>query len=354
MPVSNDVLNSTLQDLKGPLLMSFEEKVPLFNWLKKASRTSSEKGTWIQRLLMGGSPTSGIALRNGGETFDTTRTEQVQKILVGTQRFGCAIAIPGLDLEINDGKLGAIKLIKEYPAAVIAAMAIDLDRYFLTGVSNGRFLATSECQGWNTLNGEKVNATGITGVTNGLIDFAATTSQTDTVQSLAKSTAYNYVNQYGNIVGGWAAAGRKTTTKVYRQCARYNTSGPDKGPDIMFADDDTYANIETEDRTLVRTEYVQSDIDKGIAGLHRRFLNADLVAAQNLILTDFTGAPVNGLIYLLTSSGFEKIDYKTFDISNFEDRIANQDNVVAKGLGQFALICPNMAVQGAVTGGANP
>jgi hypothetical protein len=354
MPVSTDVLNSTLQDLKGPLLMSFEEKVPLFNWLKKASRTSSEKGTWIQRLLMGGSPTSGIALRNGGETFDTTRTEQVQKILIGTQRFGCAIAIPGLDLEINDGKLGAIKLIKEYPAAVIAAMAIDLDRYFLTGVSNGRFLATSECQGWNTLNGEKVNATGITGVTNGLIDFAATTLQTETVQSLPKSTAYNYVNQYGNIVGGWAAAGRKTTTKTYRQCARYNTSGPDKGPDIMFADDDTYANIETEDRTLVRTEYVQSDIDKGIAGLHRRFLNADLVAAQNLILTDFTTAPVNGLIYLLTSSGFEKIDYKTFDISNFEDRIANQDNVVAKGLGQFALICPNMAVQGAVTGGANP
>ena len=29
-------------------------------------------------------------------------------------------------------------------------------------------------------------------------------------------------------------------------------------------------------------------------------------------------------------------------------------NVVAKALGQFALICPNLAVQGAVTGGANP
>lgn len=326
----------------------------MFNWLKKASRTSTEKGTFIQRLLMGGASTGLIALRNGGETFDTTRTEQVQKIMVGTQRFGGAIAIPGLDLEINDGKLGAIKLIKEYPAALIAAMSIALDRYFLTGVSGNSVLPTSECSGWLTLNGEKTLSAGITGVTAGLIDFAAPASQTDTVQSLAKSTAYNYVNQYGQIVGGWAAAGRKTTSAVYRQCARYNTAGPDKGPDMMFADDDTYANIETEDRSIVRTDYVQADIDKGIAGLHRRYLNADLVAAQNLVLTDFTGDAVNGLIYLLTSSGFEKIDYKPFDISNFEDRIANQDNVVAKALGQFALICPNLAVQGAVTGGANP
>jgi hypothetical protein len=354
MPVSLDVLNSTLQDLKGPLVRTVDEKTPIFDWLKKTNRNVAAKGTWIQRNIGGMSPTQGIALRNGGETFDTTRTETVQKIMVETQRYGCAIAIPGNDLEINDGKLGAIALIKEYPQAVLAALARDLDRFFLTGVSNGNFLPTSACQGWNTLNGEKVFSTGILGVTNGLIDFAATTSQTDTVQSLAKSTAYNYVNQYGQIVGGWAASGKKTTSAVYRQCARYNTAGSDKGPDIMFADDDTYANIEAEDTSRVRTEYVQTDIDKGIAGLHRRWNNADLVCAMNLILTDFTGDALNGLIYLLTSSGFEKHTYKEFDISNFEDRIANQDNVVAKGIGQFALMCPNLAVQGAVTGGANP
>ena len=123
MAVSLDVLNSTLQDLKGPLLMSFNEKTPLFRWLEKTGRTSSEKGTWIQRMLMGGSPSQMIGLYNGGETFDTTRTEQVKIIKVGTHRFGGAIAIPGLDLETNNGSLGAIKLIKEYPASVIAAMS---------------------------------------------------------------------------------------------------------------------------------------------------------------------------------------------------------------------------------------
>ena len=354
MAVSLDVLNSTLQDLKGPLLMSFNEKTPLFRWLEKTGRTSSEKGTWIQRMLMGGSPSSMIGLYNGGETFDTTRTEQVKIIKVGTHRFGGAIAIPGLDLETNNGSLGAIKLIKEYPASVIAAMAIDLDRFFLTGVSNGKVLATSECQGWNTLNGEKVFSKGVTGVTNGLIDFVATSSQTDTVQDLAKSTAYNYVNQYGQIVGGYAANGRRTIMKTYRQCARFNVAGPDVGPDMMFADDDTYANIEAELATRVRTEIVQKDADEKLGSLTLPYLGGTLVAAQNLVLSDFTGDAVNGLIYLLTSSGFEKIDYKKFDISNFEDRIANQDNVVAKALGQFALVAPNLAVQGAVTGGANP
>lgn len=354
MAVSLDVLNSTLQDLKGPLLMSFNEKTPLFRWLEKTGRTSSEKGTWIQRMLMGGSPSQMIGLYNGGETFDTTRTEQVKIIKVGTHRFGGAIAIPGLDLETNNGSLGAIKLIKEYPASVIAAMAIDMDRFFLTGVSNGKVLSTSEMQGWNTLNGEKVFSKGITGVTNGLIDFAAPALQTDEVQSLQKSSAYNYVNQYGQIVGGYAANGRRTIMKTYRQCARFNMAGPDVGPDMMFADDDTYANIEAELATRVRTEIVQKDADEKLASLTLPYLGGTLVAAQNLVLTDFTGDAVNGLIYLLTSSGFEKIDYKKFDISSFEDRIANQDNVVAKALGQFAFVAPNLAVQGAVTGGANP
>lgn len=354
MAVSLDVLNSTLQDLKGPLLMSFAEKTPLFRWLEKTGRTSSEKGTWIQRMLMGGSPTQMIGLYGGGETFDTTRTEQVKIIKVGTHRFGGAIAIPGLDLETNNGSLGAIKLIKEYPAAVIASMAIDMDRFFLTGVSNGKVLSTSELQGWNTLNGEKVFAKGVTGVTNGLIDFAAPSTQTDEVQSLQKSAAYNYVNQYGQIVGGYAANGRRTIMKTYRQCARFNMAGPDVGPDMMFADDETYANIEAELATRVRTQVVQKDSDEKVASLTMPYLGGQLVAAQNLILTDFTGDAVNGLIYLLTSSGFEKVDYKKFDISSFEDRIANQDNVVAKALGQFAFIAPNLAVQGAVTGGANP
>lgn len=354
MAVSLDVLNSTLQDLKGPLLMSFNEKTPLFRWLEKTGRTSSEKGTWIQRMLMGGSPSQMIGLYNGGETFDTTRTEQVKIIKVGTHRFGGAIAIPGLDLETNNGSLGAIKLIKEYPASVIAAMAIDMDRFFLTGVSNGKVLSTSEMQGWNTLNGEKVFSKGVTGVTNGLIDFVAPASQSETVQDLQKSTSYNYVNQYGQIVGGYAANGRRTIMKTYRQCARFNMAGPDVGPDMMFADDDTYANIEAELATRVRTEIVQKDADEKLGSLTLPYLGGTLVAAQNLVLSDFTGDAVNGLIYLLTSSGFEKIDYKKFDISNFEDRIANQDNVVAKALGQFALVAPNLAVQGAVTGGANP
>jgi hypothetical protein len=354
MPLSLDVLNSALQDLKGPLVLTVDEKTPFFAWLKKAGKITADKGTYIQRMIMGGGPSQFIAIRNGGETLDTTRTEQIKQIVVGTQRYGCAIAIPGLDMEVSEGKLGAVKLIKQYPAAQLAMLAIDLDRFFLTGVSNGKVISTAECQGWNTLNGEKTFATGITGVTNGLIDFAAPASQTDTVQGLAKSTSYNYVNQYGQIVGGWAAAGRKTTMKTYRQCARFNTAGPDKGPDMMFADDDTYANIETEDRTLVRTEYVQADIDKGIAGLHRRWANADLVAAQNLVLSDFTGDATNGLIYLLTNGGIEKVVYKDLDFSPFEDRIANQDNVVSKGVGQFAILSQNLAILGAVTGGANP
>jgi hypothetical protein len=351
---SLDVLNSALQDLKGPLVMTVDEKTPFFAWLKKNGKITSDKGTWIQRNLMGGGPSQFIALRNGGETFDTTRTEQIKQIQVGTQRYGCAISIPGLDLEVSEGKLGAVKLIKQYPAAQLAMLAIDLDRFFLTGVSNGKVISTAECQGWNTLNGEKVFATGITGVTNGLIDFVAPASQTDTVQALAKSTSYNYVNQYGDIVGGWAAAGRKTLNNVYRQCARYNTAGPDMGPDIMFADNDTYGNIEAEDRTMVRTEYTQTDSDKGLKGLHRRYLNADLVCAMNLVLSDFTGAPLNGLIYLLTNGGIEKVVYKELDFSPFEDRIANQDNVISKGVGQFGILSQNLAILGAVTGGANP
>ena len=353
MPVSLDVLNTNLNDLKGPLLMTFKEKTPLFDWMNKRKKINPTKAPQIERLLVGSAPVALDAVRTGGETFDTTRTENIKKLYVGTQRFAGAIAIPGLDLETNDGPLGAIKLIKEYPAAVIAAHAMALDRFFLTGVSGNAVLSTAACQGWNTLNGDAVFATGIPGVTNGLIDFAAPSAQTDTVQGLAKSTAYNYVNQYGDIVGGYAASGRYTFGKTYRACSKSSTLGPNTGPDICFADDETYANIEKEDLTRVRTTVVQGDIDKDLSAMRRVFLNMELVAAQNMVLTDFTtAAALNGVAYLLSSQGIEMHVFKEFNITPFEDRIANQDNVVAKMLGQFGIVVPNMAVHGAVTGGA--
>jgi hypothetical protein len=65
-------------------------------------------------------------------------------------------------------------------------------------VSNGLVFQTAELRGLLTLNGQ--NGSGIgTGVTNGLLDFQATTAQTDTVQDVAKSSTYYHFNQYNDI-----------------------------------------------------------------------------------------------------------------------------------------------------------
>lgn len=351
MATTLDLLNTTLADLQGPIEHAFEAKSPFHDLLKKRGQVSSERGQLIERVIMGGSPSQGVGIFNGTEIIPGGRTEQTHKIQLQTHRLVARIDIPKKELEENVGKTGVLKLIKTYPEAMVKLIPQDWDRFFLTGVSHGKVFSTDALSGFNTLNGQKVFSKGVVGVTNGLLDFVAEASQTDTVQNLPKSIAYNYVNKFGEIssygVDGWS-----TYIKTAREVGQANPSSPDAKPDVAFIDFDSYALIAEDNRDHVRVTTSRTDLDKGGSITELMLGGIRFVAAKNLILSDFTGSAAEGVCYMLSLDGLEWVWFKQPTLEPFTDRIPNQDVVTAKMEMQGQILMTGMRMQGVVVGGA--
>ena len=347
MAVTTDIVNTVLADLKGPVEHTLAQKSIAHKMLVARGKVSSERGSLIERVIMGGSPSQGTGIYGTGETLNLTRTEQTKKIQLQTHRVVIPISIPKKDMVENDGKLGAIKLIKEYVGAVEALLPVDVDRHLLGGVSAGNVMSSDGLQGWNTLNGQKTFAKGVVGVTNGLIDFVAGASQTDTVQNLAKSSSYNYVNQFDEI-NSYSLDGDKTYRSILREIGRWDVGGKT----AVLMDYDSFALVEQDNRDHVRIVRLQDKTDNGSDGFELPFANTTLYATPGLVLTDFTGSAAEGVAYFLNLDGIEWVWYQKPTMSDFEDRVANADAIVAKMEMQGQIVMRNMRAQGAVVGGA--
>ena len=352
MAISNEVLNTTFEDLRGPLVNSFVRSNELFEALSDKARMPMEGGSLIERTFTGGAPARGVGVYVGDELLNMTRRQQIKKFQVEPHRLVVAINIPKRELLMNSGKLAVIRLIEEYPQTVMEGVKADLNKYLLTGVSRGLVFQTAELRGLMTLNGQKSAGIG-TGVTHGLIDFTATNLQTDEVQGVAKAESYFHFNQFVQS-SGWSGDGMLKLRETYRKCAHY-AGGVGKGPDLIIMDDATYGNFEDTRRSNVRVSVVQDPDDKKGANL----LGLELGAAQvysslDLATTDFDSAsgadPTEGVSYFLNTDYLEFPMHEAPTIGKFEERVGDQDVVTALFSMQGNLICTKLPAQGACVG----
>jgi hypothetical protein len=344
------LLNTTFADLRGPLVNSFVRSNELFDALDKKARMPMEGGTYIERSFSGGAPARGVGVYVGDELLNMTRRQQIRKYQVEPHRLVVAINIPKRELNQNSGKLAVIRLIEQYPQSTMEAAKADINKFLLTGVSRGLVFQTSELSGMLTLNGQFSSGIG-TGVTNGLLDFEAIGSQTDTVQGVAKSSTYFHYNQY-NDISAWSSNGITQLRKTYRQCAHY-AGGPGKGPDLVIMDDDTFTNFEDSRRDNVRVSIVDEKIDKSnTLGLSIGL--AEVHSSIDLDRSDFTAAtaPADGVTYMLNTDYIEFPMLEAPNITEFKERVGDQDVVTALFSMQGNMICTKTVAQGCVSGGA--
>ncbi len=352
MTISTELLNTTFADLRGPLVNSFVRSNELFEALNSKARMPMEGGTKIERSFSGGAPARGVGVYVGDELLNMTRRQQIRKFEVEPHRLVMAINIPKRELNQNSGKLAIIRLIEEYPQTSMEAAKADLNKFLLTGVSRGLAFNTSELLGMLSLNGNHSSGIG-TGVTNGLLDFQATGSQTDVVQGVAKSASYFHFNQYNDITL-FSADGMSQLRKTYRQCAHY-AGGVGKGPDMVIMDDDTYTNFEDERSQNVRVTLVDDKVDKSnTLGLNLGL--ASVTSSIDLDRTDTTafgsGAPADGVTYMLNTDYIEFPMLEAPNISEFKERVGDQDVVTAIFAMQGNMICTKLPALGCVSGGA--
>ena len=354
MAISNEVLNTTFADLRGPLVNSFIRSNELFEALNSKARMPMEGGSYIERTFSGGAPARGVGVYVGDELLNMTRRQQVKKFQVEPHRLVVAINIPKKELLFNSGKLAVIRLIEEYPQMVMEGVKADLNKYLLTGVSRGLVFQTAELKGLLTLNGQITDGIG-SGVSDGLLDWEAESSQTDTVQGVKKAESYFHFNQYGGITD-FSGHGVKTLRSVYRKCAHY-AGGPGKGPDLMIMDDDTYANYENDHRANnLRVSMYDDRTDKKGSNLIGLEIGvAKLYPSLDMDVNAFTGdgspGPDDGATYYLNTDYLEFPMHEAPKISEFQERVGDQDVVTAIFSMQGNLICTKLAAQGCVAGG---
>jgi hypothetical protein len=116
-------------------------------------------------------------------------------------------------------------------------------------------------------------------------------------------------------------------------------------------DDDTYSNFEESRLNLVRVKLVEDKTERGnLLGLDLGL--AKVYSSIDLDRDDFTGAAANGVTYMLNTDFIEFPMAEAPKISDFKERVGDQDVVTALFSMQGNMICTKLPAQGCVSGGA--
>lgn len=356
MAPSTEILNTTFaQRIDRDIDASFRRTELLDRLYKGARVETMTGGTYIERPFTYGSPGTATALPQGDEVIPVTRAPISRLLRLETNRIGGAVMIPGKDLKMNAGKEQILNLYKRYPLAYLASVNRDLESWFLTGAlpTSGGTLALADVQGFTTLNGSVTGGT-LTGAANGVLDFAAPASQTDSVFDLAKDDNYGWYNQYG-ASSGWSTDGLRTLRNVYRQCVSNDPSG--NGPDLLYPDVDTFSNYEQDQIARIRLSMVEDKMDKTTVlalsiGKRAELVYSDFIDRTLSAFTAGAPGPDDGLVYFLNTDMWEMQWRDKPSLGSFEYSIPNQDVVVARFLMDGGLICTHLRSQGVAVGTA--
>lgn len=347
MPITTEILNTTFSDLRPPLQVAFKRRDPLWRVLDDKAKIDQNTGSLIERTFTGTAPARGVGIFDGFELLNMVRVQRTRRYRVEPARLVVAINIPKKELNYNTGNKAVIKLIENYPQAVLMGMKTDIDSYMLSGVSRGIVFATAELRGLLSLNGQVTTGLG-TGVANGLLDFAASTAQADSVQDVAKSVADQHFNQFADIPA-WATSGMRTERAVYRQCSAYADDG--EGPDITLMDPDVFANFEEAKLSFVRTVVVEDKTEK-TETMELSLGLSKVYYAPSLLRANFTGVAADGVTYMLNSDYLELPVSEDINVSDFRERVGDQDVVTAVAAWQGNLVATRLPPHGCVSGGA--
>lgn len=344
-----NILNTTFADLKGPLVLAWEQAIPFYNELNKRSKVRSEGGTYIERDISGGPAARGTGVFNGNERLTRQYQEKIRRYQVEPHRIVAILEIPKKDLLFNRGRAAVISLIEAHPTETMLGAAQDMNKHLLCATTDSRVFAPAEMAGFVSLNGIWAAGVGL-GVTNGLLDFATPATQTDTVQNVAKSTTISHYNQYGAITS-WATNGLKVLKQTYRKAAHFSAKKQNGGPALVIMDPDTFANYDETLDAKVRIAVVEDKTAKTPTTM-LPFLNGFAYHDLDLDRANFSGAAANGVTYMLDMDYFEMVWHQEPEISDFEDSGPDYDTVFAKFEAMGNLICKKFPAQAAVSGGA--
>lgn len=354
-----DLANSQLNDdLRSNLAGTFYERIRFFDVLRKAAQIRPWVNTpEVTDTLTTAVPGSMQPVITGDEMWTPTLSQITKKMKVEAAEFVGYLPIPyRLIRENSNVKYQLLKLVTEYPKQMMDGLNKTLNQWFLTatvptaGTGGGVVASSADMARVVTLNGLWSSGAGV-GTTNGVLDFAAPGSQTDTVFNLAKSNTYGHYNQYVAITS--SADFEKKLAQLIRKCKDNNPS--DKPPGFLFVDTTSYDNFAQQRRD--RILFTDSSGVNGNMGTQYEFFTVDGVRMMNDPCMDITASifsatdAANGFGYALTPEHWILFEHEKANVGPFE-KVQMREFMVSRIAWCGQLFCRYLKAQGAFTGGA--
>lgn len=301
MPVPVDALNvATIHLLPKLEDLFFDDHIFLRKIIEGGVDKRRSGGEYAAFDVVTDGPGSIAKLITGSEAYGYGRRNITKQGRVYIPTHIYAYAVEGEALRHAHGETGIANLLELYPEKANLDFRQKCVGQVMTG--NG---AADNIDGLATLNGDTTYNPDGTAL-NGLFDFAAKASQTDTVESLAKEGAAGGVtgwyNQYGEITS-FATNGKRIMRDVYNAC-RVRSAG--YGPATLGFTDSTsfnnyYESLDDQVRYATKTKGEEgSDIDEGLM-FHKLELFEDPSMDDN---TTLFGHGANGTMYFLNPKTF--------------------------------------------------
>lgn len=344
MPGHNtvDVLNATLQQLNKDLLNTVESFTPTLTVLGKRERKYNG-GTYIEKIICGESTGRVFGVYDPGMRFTFSSKQNLRRIRVASHRMVLTFCIPKGELAVNSGPAQIVSIKDAKVAPTLNQFRNELNSHFVMGTNSyGADGAgtPSDYYGLLSLNGDFASGL-IEGTENGLFDAAAFTSQSDTVQGLAKSSTYRYANQYA-ACSSFAGDFISTYVGLQRECRKYSTAqGSPSGPKVMICDSGTYMNLQLfMFNRAVPATVVDAKKDDGVMTANSmRFFDAEWIDEPAIVLSSFaTAALQKGCVYGIKPEHFD-LQFATMPtVSPWVDD-PTSDNLLAKAEIHGAMAC---------------
>lgn len=243
MPISNDLLSSTLYSIRDSEVDELYKKVAFLDGVRKAGGVETEPGgIKIQRPLSIQEHSSITQLATGYEPVSLAVNDVLRPAIYDWNDFVAPIVVTKKEEMENSGEYAIVKIVEARMKSVMGMLRRELNKQILVGNS-------TVLTGMNTLNGN----VGV-GSSTGFLEHLAVGSQTNIVGGISKatfSTTPGWQNQFLN------GAGTFDMSELYNLYIRTNSVAPSGDIDHVIMSQNVLASYRN--ALFANERFVQTD-----------------------------------------------------------------------------------------------
>lgn len=334
MPLSNDVLSSTLRIVKDQEVDNLFKATPLLEKIReKGGVEEVDGGSTIDRALILAEHSSITQLSTGYEPVSLAVADAMRNASYNFCDFVAPIVITRKEELANKGDRAIVKIAEARLKSVMGMLKREFEKQAVAGSS--------------TILTDMSSLNGASGLTTGFFEARTFGTQTNTVGGISKSAfAASYQNQFVDAAG---SLGIDNLTDLYIQCQIFS---PTSAPNLILASANFY---KTYKNLLFAQEFYMKETVLDGGRLALAFNGAMMYVDPFLPATVAAGPPSAGdaiSAYFLNTEYLKLVIDKdaNFELSDFE-HVSGYASRSAQIMTRAQLVVDHLACQGMLVDG---